>query len=116
MSTNMVLRGGHVLDLPNGTWHTADVLIEDGTITAVGADLARSGADELDVTGRFVLPGLIDSHVHVTAFSAELRDLEHTTGSGWAAGCRCSWPSGSRAGRLCAAPGCCVRWPRPGLW
>ena len=40
MSTNMVLRGGRVLDLPEGTWRTADVLIEDGTITAVGADLA----------------------------------------------------------------------------
>ena len=77
----MVLRGGHVLDLPDGTWHTADVLIEDGTITAVGADQARAGADARDVTGRFVLPGLIDGHVHVTAFSAELRDLEHTTSS-----------------------------------
>ena len=44
MSTNMVLRGGHVLDLPDGTWHTADVLIEDGTITAVGAGQGPAGA------------------------------------------------------------------------
>lgn len=81
MSTNMLLRGGHVLELPEGTWRTADVLIEDGTITAVGADLPRSAADELDVTGRFVLPGLIDGHVHVTAFTAELRDLDVAAGS-----------------------------------
>lgn len=76
-----VLRGGHVLDLAVGVWRSTDVRIEDGTIRAVGADLAGTGADELDVTGRFVMPGLIDGHVHVTAFSAELRDLEDTAGS-----------------------------------
>lgn len=76
-----VLCGGHVLDLTDGTWRAADVRIVDGTITAVGPELTGSGADSLDVTGRFVLPGLIDGHVHVTAFSAELRDLEHTASS-----------------------------------
>jgi imidazolonepropionase-like amidohydrolase len=81
MSTTLVLRGGHVLDLTEGRWRRLDVRIEHGAITAVGADLAPSGVDELDVTGRFLLPGLIDGHVHVTAFSAELRDLEDTAGS-----------------------------------
>lgn len=76
-----VLRGGRVLDLTGGTWRAADVLVDDGTITAVGADLTAAAADELDVAGRFVMPGLIDGHVHVTAFTAELRDLEQTPGS-----------------------------------
>ena len=79
MSTT-VLRGGRVLDLADGTWRSADVRIDDRTIVAVG-ELPATDADQLDVTGRFVLPGLIDGHVHVTAFSAELRDLEHTAGS-----------------------------------
>ena len=79
MSTT-VLRGGRVLDLADGTWRSADVRIDDTAIVAVG-ELTASDADELDVTGRFVLPGLIDGHVHVTAFSAELRDLENTAGS-----------------------------------
>lgn len=76
-----VLRGGHVLDLTAGTWRAADVRIVDGTITAVGPELTGTGTDQLDVTGRFVMPGLIDGHVHVTAFSADLGDLERTASS-----------------------------------
>ncbi len=81
MPTTTVLRGGHVLDLTSGMWRIADVRVDDGTVTSVGAGLTGPDADELDVTGRFVMPGLIDGHVHVTAFSAELRDLEDTAGS-----------------------------------
>jgi imidazolonepropionase-like amidohydrolase len=81
MPTTTVLRGGHVLDLTAGTWRTTDVRVDHDTITAVGEDLAAPDADVLDVTGRYLMPGLIDGHVHVTAFSAELRDLEHTAGS-----------------------------------
>lgn len=81
MPTSTVLRGGHVLDLTDGTWRTADVRLDEGTITAIGPASAERDADEVDVTGRFLMPGLIDGHVHVTAFSAELRDLEDTAGS-----------------------------------
>ena len=44
----------------------ADVLIQDGRIAAVGASLGRpDGAEELDVGGRVVVPGLVDVHVHL---------------------------------------------------
>ncbi|WP_420124027.1 amidohydrolase family protein [Nakamurella sp.] len=81
MPTSTILRGGHVLDLTDGTWRTADVRVDEATITAIGPGLAERDADELDVTGRYLMPGLIDGHVHVTAFSAELRDLEETAAS-----------------------------------
>jgi allantoinase len=42
----------------------ADIEIADGRITAVGADLGRAVAGEIDATGLHVLPGGIDSHVH----------------------------------------------------
>jgi imidazolonepropionase-like amidohydrolase len=42
------------------------VLIEDGTIVAIApaAELAASGAETLDATGMFLVPGLCDMHVH----------------------------------------------------
>jgi dihydropyrimidinase len=48
--------------------HPADVLVEDETIAAIGADLAGRGvgADEtIDATGRYIIPGAIDVHTHM---------------------------------------------------
>ena len=50
--------------LRNGT-----ILIEDGKIVEVGnADQIKLGPDveRIDATGKFTMPGIIDSHVHVT--------------------------------------------------
>ncbi|THG33287.1 dihydropyrimidinase [Naasia lichenicola] len=60
---SIVVRGGRVLqgdDLVD-----ADVLIEDGIITAIGAFDAPEGVAVEDATGLIVLPGMIDPHVHV---------------------------------------------------
>jgi imidazolonepropionase-like amidohydrolase len=52
----------------------ADVVIHDGRIAQIGAKLAvGQHARRIDGTGRFLIPGLIDSHVHV-AHSAALDD------------------------------------------
>jgi dihydropyrimidinase len=63
------------LIVKNGTVATAadvfaaDIAVSDGTIVAIGRDL--DGATEtLDATGRLVLPGGIDSHVHLAQPSA----------------------------------------------
>ena len=43
----------------------ADVGVRDGRVAAVGPDLDRGGADDVvDVSGRYVFPGVIDAHVH----------------------------------------------------
>jgi len=58
---SLVVRGGRVLD---GTGErTADVLVEDGVVTAVGAGL--SGTRTLDAAGCVVTPGLVDLHTHL---------------------------------------------------
>ncbi len=59
MST--VIKGGTIVtaDLT----YTADVLIEDGLITQIGAGLA--GDEVLDATGCYVMPGGIDPHTHL---------------------------------------------------
>ncbi|MUK01311.1 amidohydrolase family protein [Vibrio cholerae] len=52
------------------------ILVEDGVITWVGpsADVpaGHPAGETLDAGGRFVMPGLIDGHVHVTAATADL--------------------------------------------
>lgn len=55
------IRGGNLVS-SHGI-HQADVSVVDGLIAEIGPDLASSGVD-VDVTGRYVLPGVIDCHVH----------------------------------------------------
>ncbi|KAA1427616.1 amidohydrolase [Nocardioides antri] len=48
------------------TAEPVDVLVEDGTITEVGPALRRPpGVEEHDAAGRWVMPGLWDTHVHL---------------------------------------------------
>ncbi len=62
---DLVLRGGHVIDPANGRDAVADVAIAGGKIARVGPDLDAGGAREVDASGLYVTPGLIDIHVHV---------------------------------------------------
>ncbi|XVH31664.1 amidohydrolase family protein [Haloferacaceae archaeon DSL9] len=65
--TRYLLRGGHVADA-SGT-RRADAVIDDGRIAAVGDDVSDREVEddlvEIDASGQYVAPGLIDSHVHV---------------------------------------------------
>lgn len=66
-----------VLDIAEGT-ATSDrgVRVEDGVITWVGPSSkvvpTESDVQTIDAAGRFLMPGLIDGHVHVTAATADL--------------------------------------------
>ena len=64
-SQDVLLFGGHVIDTANSLDGPADLLISDGKIAAVGPELdPPPGAKRVDVSGKFVTPGLIDIHVH----------------------------------------------------
>lgn len=72
-SNTLILRRGVVCDTATGEARGADVLVRDGRVEEVGSGLrAPDSADEIDVDGRHLVPGLIDAHVHVTASSADL--------------------------------------------
>jgi allantoinase len=58
---DLIIRGGTVV-VPSGSTR-ADVAIEDGRIAAIGPELAGA-SHEIDARGLYVLPGLIDVHVH----------------------------------------------------
>src|SRR5262245_45198922 len=62
----LVLRGGHVIDPASSFSGVADVAIGDGRVLAVGTELPTAGAESvLDVSGHYVVPGIIDMHAHV---------------------------------------------------
>jgi len=62
----VALRGGTVLTVTNGTIPNGTVLLRDGKIAAVGANVAiPAGAEIIDTTGKFVSPGIIDAHSHI---------------------------------------------------
>ncbi len=63
---DLVLRNGRVVDPTNKVDAIADVAISNGRIAAVqsGIDLTRT-KKVIDVSGRVVVPGIIDPHVHI---------------------------------------------------
>ena len=65
--SELIIRGGRILDPARGTDRIADVHVRDGLIVAVGDDVARDlGAVEtIDASGCWVTPGLIDLHTHL---------------------------------------------------
>jgi len=62
----MLIAGGYVLSMDDevGEHEAADVLIEDGVIAAIGADLEVGDAERVDASGCVVMPGFIDTHRH----------------------------------------------------
>ncbi len=60
-----LLRGGHVICPATGVDGVMDVAIARGRIVAVAPDIAPTpNAEVVDVRGKLVLPGLIDTHAH----------------------------------------------------
>lgn len=60
----------------------ATVLIDDGRITAVGPSSeirVPDGAEEMDLTGKFLMPGIIDSHVHLGLVDGVAQSLDNYT-------------------------------------
>ncbi len=60
---DLVLRGGQVLDLVTGALIPGDVAICGDTIVGIGAEYDEQRT--IDVTGRTLVPGFIDTHLHI---------------------------------------------------
>ncbi len=61
---DLLLAGGSVVNVFTTRIEPANVLICDGVIAAVGPG-SWPARETRDVTGKFILPGLIDSHMHL---------------------------------------------------
>ncbi len=74
--STVAITGGRVVPVTADPVENGTVLIEDGKITAVGADLAvPDGAQVIDAAGQWVLPGFVEVHGHVGV---------HEEAQGWA--------------------------------
>lgn len=75
--TRIVFSGGQVFDGTGAAPATGDVVVEDGRIVSVGAAGSADGDEHVDTTGKTVLPGLFDCHVHVMTSGMDvMRDLQ----------------------------------------
>jgi allantoinase len=63
MTYDLLVRGGRVV-APEGE-RRADVGVLDGTVAAIGPELAGGAAEVVDAHGCLVLPGAVDAHVHL---------------------------------------------------
>ena len=73
-STVLVLTGGTVINVLDGSQlSSAAVVVEGGRITAVTPSrdvIAPAHATRVDVTGKYVIPGLWDLHTHIQDHSS----------------------------------------------
>jgi imidazolonepropionase-like amidohydrolase len=70
-----LIRNATVLTITNGTIENGSVLIRGSKIVAVGKDIAAPpGARVIDATGKFVMPGIIDTHSH-TAVEGSVNEI-----------------------------------------
>jgi dihydroorotase len=82
----LLIKNGRVIDPASGYDGLADVLIEDGRITAVARHLDSEGAEVIDAKGLVVAPGFLDMHVHLREPGIEHSETIETGARAAAAG------------------------------
>ncbi len=80
MTGNEVLiKGGHVIDPATGVDGSADIFIQDGKIKAISNTIqAGKNTRVIDATQKYVIPGLIDCHVHLREPGLEYKETIET--------------------------------------
>lgn len=72
----LVLRNAKWLDVFSGQWLSGDIAIDEGVIVGVGEQY--QGAQVLNLKGRYLVPGFIDSHLHVESTLMTPSEFEKT--------------------------------------
>jgi dihydroorotase len=63
---NLLIKNGRIVDPSQGVDGELDLLVENGLIREIGTGLAApAGAEVIDAAGCYVVPGLVDMHVHL---------------------------------------------------
>jgi imidazolonepropionase-like amidohydrolase len=74
---HLALVNANVIDVRTGDIQSnATVLLKDGKIVSVSSGAAPAGAQVIDLEGRYLLPGMIDAHTHLSSLREARRALE----------------------------------------
>lgn len=66
-SPRLLITGGRVIDPRNGVDDVRDLHLEGGRVVDSGAGVPAGSSERLDATGSWVIPGLVDLHVHLAS-------------------------------------------------
>ena len=64
-NTKILIKNGRVVDADNNLDAVLDILVENSRITQVAKNITNGASEIIDATGKIVLPGLVDMHVHL---------------------------------------------------
>ena len=65
-SEHLLIKNIHYIDVLNGRAILGDVAVQDGRIIQIGTHLkTRDGVMEIDGSNRWLIPGLVDAHIHL---------------------------------------------------
>ncbi|HVM95186.1 MAG TPA: amidohydrolase family protein, partial [Candidatus Acidoferrales bacterium] len=78
MSDSLLIRGGTVIDPANDLHARRDVVVRDGKVVEVREPGGIDADTVLDASGCWVVPGLIDMHVHLREPGYEYKETVET--------------------------------------
>lgn len=83
----ILIKNGWVINPATQLNEKTDLLVEDGCVKAIGEAIASDADQVIDAEGKWVVPGLIDVHVHLREPGYEYKeDIETGTASAAAGG------------------------------
>jgi len=69
-----LLKGGHVVDPMQGIDKVCDIMLDGNLIEAIDPPEVPNDAETIDVSGKFVFPGLVDMHTHAREPGEEYKE------------------------------------------
>lgn len=69
-----IFKGGRIVDPKNGVDEKADILVENGVVREVASYIMDENAEIIDVSGKVIVPGLIDMHTHLREPGQEAKE------------------------------------------
>ncbi len=78
MHLKLLIKQGHVIDSVGGVDGVLDILIEDGIVAKISAEIIDADAMVIDAAGMVVAAGLVDIHVHLREPGFEYKETIET--------------------------------------
>jgi len=74
----LLIKGGRVIDPANNLDDVLDILVENSRISKVAKNIKANGSEVIDASGKIVMPGIVDMHVHLREPGREDKETVET--------------------------------------